>query len=201
MDILYFATPVELRRWFEENHMQVRELHLGYYKKGSGKPSVTWPQSVEQALCFGWIDGVRHTINAESYTIRFTPRRVGSAWSALNIKVAQGLIEQGLMTPAGLKAFETHHQNPDSGYSVESRPQELPPAEDAELQANPAAWEYWQQQTASYRRAAVWWVTSAKQDATRRKRLATLIEDCAAQRAIKAMARQQTAKSRTKGTL
>lgn len=190
MDIFYFATPADLRRWFEENHTQARELHLGYYKKGSGKPSVTWPQSVEQAICFGWIDGVRHSIDQERYTIRFTPRKVGSAWSALNIKLAHGLIEQGLMTPAGFKAFETHQQNPDSGYSVERRPQELPPTENAEFQANLTAWAYWQQQTASYRRAAVWWVISAKQDATRRKRLTTLIEDCAAQRAIKALARQ-----------
>ena len=149
---------------------------MGFYKTGSGKPSVTWPESVDQALCFGWIDGIRKRIDDESYSIRFTPRKPTSTWSAVNIKRVEELTQQGLLTPAGLKAFEARKENRSGIYSYEQRSATLPPEYEKVLKKNKAAWTFFQARPASYRKAAVWWVVSAKQAATRLKRLDQLID-------------------------
>ena len=179
----FFATPADFRAWLEANYATAGELLVGYYKVGSGRPSMTWPQSVDQALCFGWIDGIRRRIDDESYSIRFTPRRPGSNWSLVNVRRAMELSEQGLMTPAGLAAFEAREAGA-SEYSYETRPDALPDEYEALLRENSAAWAYWQNQPAHYRRGTVHWVMSAKREETRRKRLATLVEDSAAGRWI-----------------
>lgn len=181
---VFFETPTHFRAWLEANHAAAAELWVGYYKKGTGRPSMTWPESVDQALCFGWIDGVRRRIDDERYMIRFTPRRPGSNWSLVNIRKAQELIEQGLMRPAGLAAFEARDPDKSEEYSYENRPQGLDEAYETEFRANAAAWAYWAAQPPHYRKGAAHWVMSAKREETRRKRLATLIADSAAGRWI-----------------
>ena len=176
MSPTFFSTPADFRRWLQAHHATEKELLVGFYKTGSGKPSITWPESVDQALCFGWIDGIRKRVDDESYTIRFTPRKPTSTWSAVNIKRVEELTQLGLMTPAGLKAFEARRENRSGIYSYEQRTAELPPAYDQVLKANRAAWTFFQAQPASYRKAAMWWIVSAKQEATRFKRLEQLID-------------------------
>lgn len=177
----FFETPAEFRAWLEANHATADELWVGYYRKGTGRPSMTWPESVDQALCFGWIDGIRRRIDDESYTNRFTPRRKGSNWSLVNTKRALELIEAGLMQPAGLAAFEARQSD---GYSYESGPEGLAEPYESEFRRHPAAWEYWQAQAPHYRRGSAHWVMSAKREETREKRLATLIADSEAGRWI-----------------
>jgi uncharacterized protein YdeI (YjbR/CyaY-like superfamily) len=184
----FFATPAELRAWLQAHHADEPELLIGFYKKGSGRPSITWPESVDEALCFGWIDGIRRRIDDESYSIRFTPRRPRSIWSAVNIKRAQELIAEGRMTPAGLAAFEARDEQRSAVYSYEQRQRvALEPEQEQRLRANAAAWEWFQSRPPSWRQAAVYWVTSAKRPETRERRLATLIEDAAAGRMPKAL--------------
>jgi len=180
----FFATAADFRAWLAANHATTGELLVGFYKVGAGKPSITWPQSVDQALCYGWIDGIRRRIDDESYSIRFTPRRPGSNWSLVNVRRALELSEQGLMTPAGLAAFEARDAVRDEQYSYERQSAAFDAAGEAEFRANAAAWAYWEAQPAHYRRGVTHWVTSAKREETRRKRLATLIEDSAAGRWI-----------------
>lgn len=139
---LFFSTPNELRKWFRENHTKVDELWVGYYRKASGKPSVTWPESVDEALCVGWIDGIRRSIDHESYKIRFTPRRRGSIWSALNIKRAAALTNDGRMRPQGLKAFAARREHKSSIYSYEQRRAELEESYERLLRLNKSAWEF-----------------------------------------------------------
>ena len=185
MDPVFFATPADFRAWLAENHEREAELWVGFYKVGSGKRSITWPEAVDQALCFGWIDGVRHGIDAESYTNRFTPRRRGSNWSAVNIHRAHELIEQGLMQPAGLRAFEARTDDRSATYSYEQRHAAVLDAEsEARLRANEAAWRFFQAQAPSYRKAATYWIVSAKRQETRDRRLHTLVEDSAAGRTV-----------------
>jgi uncharacterized protein YdeI (YjbR/CyaY-like superfamily) len=179
LDPTFFRTQKELRRWFERNHRSAAELWVGFYKKGSGKPTITWPEAVDEALCFGWIDGIRKSLGSESYANRFTPRRVRSTWSAVNVKRARELIELGLMTPAGLAAFGARQKRRTGIYSYEQRPRELPPEYERKLKANRRAWEFWREVAPSYRKAATWWVISAKKEETRARRLATLIETSA----------------------
>jgi uncharacterized protein YdeI (YjbR/CyaY-like superfamily) len=171
----FFPTPADFRQWLFEHHTTTRELLVGYYKRGSGKPSITWPESVEQALCFGWIDGVRKSIDGLSYTIRFTPRKPGSVWSRINIESAEALIARGQMQPAGLAAYEVKRENRAGIYSYEQRSAELVEPYDALLKQNEAAWRFFEAQPASYRKAASWWIISAKKEETRRKRLETLV--------------------------
>jgi uncharacterized protein YdeI (YjbR/CyaY-like superfamily) len=174
----FFATPSEFRAWLEAHHREARELWVGFYKKSSGKPSITWAEAVDQALCFGWIDGVRKSIDDVAYANRFTPRRPRSTWSAVNVKRVQELTALGLMRPAGLEAFERRTDDRSGIYSYERRDTaELAPAYERELQANEKAWEFFRAQPPWYRKAATWWVMSAKKEETRRRRLATLIED------------------------
>lgn len=180
MKPVFFVTPSELRKWFTKNHKTAKELRLGYYKVGSGKPSVTWAESVDQALCFGWIDGVRKGIDAQSYTIRFTPRRPDSHWSAVNLKRVEELKAAGLMKPAGLKAYEGRDPARSQQYSGEQRQVELPVTLAKQFQRHKAAWAFFSSQPPGYRRTITWWVISAKKEETQQKRLARLIEVSAA---------------------
>ena len=188
----FFATPADFRAWLEKHHGQAQELFVGYYKKDSGKPSITWPESVDQALCFGWIDGVRKSIGPESYVIRFTPRKPTSIWSAVNIQKVEELTRQGLMRPAGLKAFQARSEEKSAIYSFEQKEEpKLSPAHEQRFQAEPKAWAFFQSQAPWYRKSAIWWVVSAKKDETREKRLATLIADSAAGRTLEQFTRRK----------
>ena len=181
MDPLFFATADDLRAWFAEHHESAPELFLGYWKKGTGKPTVTHTEAIEQALCFGWIDSIGRRIDDERYQVRFTPRRKGSVWSAVNLATIARLTEQGLMYPAGLRAFEERRPDRVATYSYEQPADAvLEPAQEERLKADPSAWEWFCAQSPSYRRAAVHWVTSAKRPDTRERRLAQLIKDSAA---------------------
>jgi uncharacterized protein YdeI (YjbR/CyaY-like superfamily) len=184
VEIKFFKSPADFRKWLEKHHAAARELWVGYYKKNSGRQSMTWPESVEEALCFGWIDGIRKSVDDISYTNRFTPRRPRSNWSAVNIKRAQELIREGRMRPAGEKAFRARGENRSGLYSYEQRKPELDESYRGKLRRNKAAWEFFQAQAASYRKAATWWVLSARKEETRLKRLAKLIEDSAEGRRI-----------------
>ena len=184
MDIKFFKTPSEFRAWLEKHHATERELWVGYYRKGSGRQGITWPESVDEALCFGWIDGIRKSVDAESYANRFTPRRPRSIWSAVNIGRVEELTREGRMRPAGLKAFEARTENRSAIYAYEQRGPGLPEPYAKRLRRNKAAWEFFQAQTASYRKLVSWWVSSAKKEETRLKRLGKLIEDSAAGRTL-----------------
>ena len=185
MEPTFFATAEEFRAWLEEHHANERELLVGFYKKGSGAPSITWSEAVDEALCFGWIDGVRRSLDAESYTIRFTPRQPRSTWSAVNIERAKELARLGRMTPAGLKAFEARTDDRSAIYAYEQRHAAALDAEhERQFRASEQAWEFFDAQPPSYRKAAIWWVVSAKKDETKAKRLATLIEDSEAGRRV-----------------
>jgi uncharacterized protein YdeI (YjbR/CyaY-like superfamily) len=187
----FFATPADFRAWLEAHHERERELLVGFYKKGSGKPSITWPESVDEALCFGWIDGVRRSLDEESYTIRFTPRQARSTWSAVNIRRVAELTALGRMHPAGLRAFEARTTDNSEIYAYEQRDNAaLTAEEEAQFRADVAAWDYWQARPAGYRKTATWWVISAKREETRRKRLATLIADSAQGRTIGPLTRR-----------
>ena len=194
MKILFFRSPAALRKWLEVHHATAQELWLGYYKKGSGKPSVTWPESVDEALCFGWIDGIRKSVDEQSYTIRFTSRKPNSIWSAVNIRRAQALIEAGRMQPAGLKAFQARRENKSGIYSYEQRRDELEEPYNGLLRMNQAAWEFFQAQPVSYRKAVNWWVISAKKEETRLKRLQQLIDDSARGQRIAGFTRKKPSK-------
>lgn len=173
----FFKTPADLRRWFEAHAATERELIVGYYKRETGKPSVTWPESVDQALCFGWIDGIRRKIDEERYTIRFTPRKPGSIWSAINIRRMQALIAAKQVTEAGIKAHEARRENRSGTYSFEQRSVELPAEYARVLKKDKRAFDFFQSQPPSYRKTAMWWVVSAKKEETRLRRLQALIED------------------------
>jgi uncharacterized protein YdeI (YjbR/CyaY-like superfamily) len=184
----FFASPQEFRAWLEAHHEEAGELLVGYYKKGTERPSMTWPESVDEALCFGWIDGIRRRIDDECYSIRFTPRRARSVWSAVNIRRAGELIAEDRMKPAGLAAFEARDEERSAIYSYEQRQKaKLSPEQEARLRADPAAWEWFQSRTPSWRQGAIYWITSAKKPETRERRLATLIADAAEGRMPKAL--------------
>ncbi|WP_211241564.1 YdeI/OmpD-associated family protein [Cystobacter fuscus] len=180
----FFATPADWRAWLEKHHEQQPELLVGFYKRDSGRPSITWPESVDQALCFGWIDGVRKRLDEHSYTIRFTPRKPRSIWSSVNIQRVRELTGQGLMRPAGLRAFEARSEERSGIYSHEQKDTALPEAYDKQLKANKKAWSFFQSQAPWYQRAALHWITSAKKEETRLKRLATLLQDSAEGRTV-----------------
>ena len=173
---LFFATLVDWRAWLQENHANFDELWVGFYKRDSGRPSITWPEAVDGALCFGWIDGVRKSIDAVSYKIRFTPRKPRSIWSAINIKRATELSKAGLMHPAGVSAFEKRDGNRSAIYAYEQRKTaKLPPEFEKEFRKSDDAWKFFQSQAPWYRRTSTYWVISAKKEETRQKRLTTLI--------------------------
>jgi uncharacterized protein YdeI (YjbR/CyaY-like superfamily) len=180
----FFATPAQFRAWLERHHDDRRELFVGFYKKGTGRASITWQESVDEALCFGWIDGVRPRGDEESYTIRFSPRQARSTWSARNIARVEALTAEGRMRPAGVRAFEARDPERSGAYTHEQAKITLDPVYEQRLRANPAAWEYFQARPPWYRRAATWWVMSAKRETTRERRLAALIEDSANGRTV-----------------
>lgn len=186
----FFKTPEDFRAWLEKNHATKKELFVGFYKKASGKPSITWPEAVDQALCFGWIDGVRKSIDEDSYMNRFTPRTSRSSWSAVNIDRAKELERLGLMTPAGRAAFERRSEERSRIYSYERANARLDPAMEKMFRSNKKAWSFFDSRPPSYKKAVVWWVVSAKKEETRRRRLETLISDSAAGRLVGAFARR-----------
>jgi len=186
----FFATPADWRAWLEKHHARQPEFLVGFYKRDSGRPSITWPESVDQALCFGWIDGVRKRLDEHRYTIRFTPRKARSTWSTVNIQRVQELTAQGLMRPAGLQAFEARTAERSEIYAYEQKQDAaLPEAYDKSLKANKKAWTFFQAQAPWYQRTALHWITSAKKEETRLKRLATLIQDSAEGRTLKHLTR------------
>ncbi len=175
MDPLFFKQQADFRTWLEINHDKLQEVWVGYYKKGSGRESITWPESVDEALCFGWIDGIRKSIDDSSYKIRFTPRKKSSTWSAVNIKRVEELTRSGLMKPAGLAAFEKRNDERSKIYAYEQKNVILPEAYEQKIKANEKAWDFFQQLPSSAKQPSVWWVMSAKQEETRLKRLDVLI--------------------------
>jgi uncharacterized protein YdeI (YjbR/CyaY-like superfamily) len=177
----FFSTPAEFRAWLEKHHETESEVWVGYYKKASGKPSMTWSEAVDEALCFGWIDGKLQRIDDERHRQRFTPRRPQSNWSAINIAKVADLRDEGRMTPAGETAFAARREDRSAVYSYERRHEAAFDAEqEATFRGNEAAWAWFGDQSASYRRTATFWVVSAKRPETRARRLATLIE-CSAE--------------------
>ena len=177
MKIKYFKSAHDFRSWLEKNHAGTQELWVGYHKKSSKQPSMTWPESVDEALCFGWIDGIRKSVDDLRYTIRFTPRRRGSIWSTVNIKRARELSHKGLMKPPGMAAFDARKENKSGIYSYEQRAAKLDGPYEKRLRKNKAAWDFFYAQPPSYRKAIGWWIVSAKQEVTRLKRLEKLITE------------------------
>lgn len=175
MKVKFFKTQSDFRKWLAAHHDSETELWVGFYKKDSGKTSITWPQSVDEALCFGWIDGIRKTIDAVSYKIRFTPRRQRSIWSAVNIKRVKVLSADKRMLPAGLKAFSARLENKSGVYSYEQRPQDLPEPYLSEMKRHREAWTFFAAQPPSYRKVMTWFILSAKREETRLQRLKKLI--------------------------
>jgi uncharacterized protein YdeI (YjbR/CyaY-like superfamily) len=179
----FFPTAGDFRRWLEANHETAPELLVGFWKKSSGKPSIDWPQARDEALCFGWIDGIRKSLGEDAYTIRFTPRRKGSIWSKVNVERFNALTAEGFMKPAGTRAYE-ENKHKSGLYSYENEQKELTAAEEKLFRKNKAAWADWQKRPPGYRKVVLHWVTSAKRAETRAKRLATLIEVSAEGRRI-----------------
>lgn len=187
MKPIFFATQSDLRKWFEENHNKQAELLVGFYKVGSGKPGITWSQSVDEALCFGWIDGIRRSIDDESYCNRFTPRKAKSTWSAINIKKVEELTKMGLMKPEGHAAFNKRDEASSKTYSYENEAVKLNRNYEKKLKANKKAFTFFTKQAPSYQKATARWIMSAKQETTRLNRLETLIRDSEAEQLIKPM--------------
>ena len=189
-EAIYFSSPEELGEWLAEHHDSESELWVGYWKKATGKPSLTWSQAVDEALCHGWIDGVLRRVDGERHVQRFTPRKPSSNWSAVNIAKVERLRAEGRMRPAGEAAFARRRDDRSGVYAYEQRDDaRLEPEQESRLRANAAAWEHFMSRPPSYRKRAIWWVVSAKRPETRERRLATLIEDSAAQRTLKHLTR------------
>lgn len=200
MKAVNFPSPAGFRQWLESKHETCLELWVGFYKKSSGKASITYPEAVHEALCFGWIDGVRKSIDDAAYTIRFTPRKPTSQWSAVNIRYVECLLAAGRMRPAGLKAFEGAKDQPRK-YAYEQRHQAaLDAAAERRFRANRKAWDFFRSQPPWYRHTATYWVISAKKEETRKKRLATLIADSERGRPIKSLDRSRYSKPRQTST-
>lgn len=176
MTATFFATQAAFRKWLEKHHKKETAIVVGFYKVGSGKPSMTWSQSVDQALCFGWIDGVRKSIDQESYAIRFTPRRSTSIWSVVNIKKVAELTKSGLMTPEGQKAFDLRTKNKSGIYAHEKEPVTLAPDYEKQFRQNKRAWDFFNAQAPSYKKVMIHWITTAKQEKTRLSRLEKTIK-------------------------
>jgi uncharacterized protein YdeI (YjbR/CyaY-like superfamily) len=191
-DPKFFATPARWRAWLDKNHDKETEVWVGFHKKGTGRRSITWPESVDEALCFGWIDGVRKSLDAESYVIRFTPRKKGSHWSLVNMRRVPELIRDRRMHASGLRAFEARDPKKTGIYSFEQRANaRLTPAETKRFKANAKAWKFFEEQPPGYRRLMLFRVVSAKRDETRARRLDGLIEICAAGRRMELVKRSE----------
>ena len=181
----FFKTPQAFRRWFEKHHGSKMELWVGFYRKATGIPSITYKEALDEALCFGWIDGVRKRLDDQRYVQRFTPRRAKSYWSAVNIKRVEELKAEGRMHDAGTAAFERRDKTATPQYSFERAAAALDAAAERRFRANTAAWAYFSAEAPWYRRVVTHWVVSAKREETRERRLTTLIADCAAGRRIR----------------
>ncbi|MDP9422489.1 MAG: YdeI/OmpD-associated family protein [Pseudomonadota bacterium] len=175
----YFPSEADFRRWLEKNHQSADELLVGFWKKSTVKPSIDWPQARDQALCFGWIDGVRKSLGDDAYTIRFTPRRKGSIWSKVNVERFAALKANGQMTEAGERAYE-ENKHKSGLYAYENKPAKLSSAEEGQFRKNKTAWADWEKRPPGYRKVVLHWITGAKKAETRAKRLAILIESSAA---------------------
>lgn len=180
MAIIFFPTQLHFRKWLQKNYNKQSELIVGYYKVDSGRPSMTWSESVDQALCFGWIDGVRRAVDDVSYCIRFTPRKPTSIWSTVNLKKIAELKKQGLMHEAGLAIFNNRKKENDQVYGYEQEEKKMPKEYEKLFKANKKAWEFFQALAPSYKKTSLHWVMSAKQEATQMKRLQLLIADSTA---------------------
>lgn len=189
MEPKYFPSPAEWHAWLERHHDSATELWVGFHKVGTGKPTLTWPQSVDEALCFGWIDGIRKRVDDERYVIRFTPRKSTSTWSAVNIRRVAELEALGHMREAGRKAFAARREERSEIYSYERRPTAFSEPYAKAFQKHRAAWTFFEAQPAGYRRTAIAWVMSAKREATRERRLAQLIQDSAQKKRLSLLAR------------
>jgi uncharacterized protein YdeI (YjbR/CyaY-like superfamily) len=178
-DVTFFQTPADFHRWLEVHDAGTPAVWIGFHRKASGTPSLTYPDALDEALCFGWIDGIRKRLDAERYTIRFTPRGHRSNWSSVNIRRVAELTRQGRMQPSGLAAFERRSQRTASPYSYENKPRRLPLELERVFRANRAAWEFFASRPPSYRRLAFFWVMDAVREATRLRRLRTLVDTSA----------------------
>jgi len=185
----FFATQAAWRKWLAANHARHDELVVGFWRVSTGKPCITWPQSVDEALCFGWIDGLRRGVDAEHYTIRFSPRKATSKWSRVNLKRFAELDAEGLVHDAGRAARAKWDDSKQAGYSHEAGPMELDAVSRRQLEANAKAWRFWQAQIPSYRKMVAGWLRSPKREQTRVSRLATLIDCCARGKAIPPVAK------------
>lgn len=181
---VFFESPQAWRGWLDEHHADAGEVLVGFHKQGTGRPSLTWAESVAEALCFGWIDGVRRSAGSEAYTIRFTPRRPGSHWSQVNVDLMAQLEEQGRMTDAGRAAFAARREDRTAKFAYEQANVAFGPDQQAAFEADGEAWEWFSTQAPWYRKVATYWVTSAKRPETRARRLATLIECSREQRRL-----------------
>lgn len=177
MKVRYFKSAADFRRWLEANHASVRELFVGFYKQDSGKGGITYAEAVDEALCFGWIDGLKKRVDEFSYTHRFTPRKPKGNWSRVNLQHVERLKKSGRMMPAGLKAYDARDLKKCGVYSFENAPRKLSAADKKQFKTDKTAWDFFQQQPPGYRRLAVWWVVGAKKEETRARRLAQLIAD------------------------
>jgi uncharacterized protein YdeI (YjbR/CyaY-like superfamily) len=177
-DVVYFASPEELRAWFERHHESATELWVGYWKKATGRPTLSWPDAVDEALCVGWIDGVRYSIDAERHAQRFTPRRRGSIWSAINVAKVEKLTVEGRMRPAGLAAYADRTPERTGVYSYERTIGAFTDDELARFQANDAGWAEWQRRPPSYQRQVFTWLADAKRSETRERRFVQVVAEC-----------------------
>jgi uncharacterized protein YdeI (YjbR/CyaY-like superfamily) len=175
----FFRTPAEFRRWLENHHAKASELQVGLVKKGAQRPGITYAQALDEALCFGWIDGVTHGVDDDRYVVRFTPRRRGSNWSARNVGHVRRLIAEGRMQPAGLAAFERRDEARKGASAVTRATAAFDQAAERRFRGRRPAWRFWEAQPPGYRKTATWWVMSAKREETRARRLASLIEHSA----------------------
>ena len=194
---IYFSSPAEFGAWLEQHHESETEVFVGYWKRATGKPSLTWSQAVDEALCHGWIDGVLRRVDGERHAQRFTPRKPASNWSAVNVAKVERLRAEGRMRPAGEAAFARRRPEKSGVYSYEQRHKAaFEPEHEERFRANATAWDFWSASPPSYRRMATWWVVSAKRPETRERRLATLIEDSAAGRRLRQMTQWAKPRSR-----
>ncbi|HEY3251083.1 MAG TPA: YdeI/OmpD-associated family protein [Ignavibacteria bacterium] len=188
---IFFKSPFELHKWLKKNHAKARELWIGFYKKNAAKKGITYAEALDEALCFGWIDGIRKGIDDARYTIRYTPRKPKSIWSLVNIRRAGQLKKLGLMQPYGIKAFNERDINRSQLYSFEQRVVKLAPVYEKKFKHNKKAWDYFKSQPSWYQKTASWWVVSAKKEETRLSRLEILIKDSRSNRSIKVLIRKK----------
>ncbi|KAA3614853.1 MAG: bacteriocin-protection protein [Calditrichaeota bacterium] len=178
MKTIFFPTQSDLRKWFEENHEHVKEIWVGYYKKATGIESIDWSQSVDEALCFGWIDGIRKSVDDKSYKIRFTPRNPKSHWSAVNLKKMEVLQKKGLITEAGLEVFNLRDKTKSEHSSYEQKVKKLPAEYENKIKVNIKAYKFYKELAPSYKKATIHWIVSAKKEETKLRRLQILIQSC-----------------------